>query len=309
MAYKIGSFNLYKLSYISGKDIKKNFEKIAEIIDKEDFDIIALQEVFSESSIKELIRWLGGPNVWEYRWEIPISKTVQSAEGYAFLWKKKSHKIELNDSKENGMPRKNPKILNGYSYNHTRSMIRPPYYASFYTKDGFAELRLINTHIFYGDNSAVSKQIRQEEFKLMANNMYERLSQSPDGSNRAIYTIILGDYNLNLRRQGFIAPHVEDETKISYKGEQEILLTVQDQLTSLKRPKDEDYKEGYNGYSQNYDHCSYGKLRFDGVVITAERISAVEEYYNGDFAGYRREVSDHVPIMINLELNPYRSNK
>ena len=237
MSYKIGSFNLYKLSYISGNEIKKNFEKIAQIIIEEDFDIVALQEVFTSDSVKTLKECLDklGYGKWQYSWEIPISKTKQSAEGYAFLWKSNSNKVKLNDKRENtGMPRKNPKILNGYSYNHSRSMIRPPYYASFYTKDGFSELRLLNAHIYFGDNSAESKKTRQEEFLLMANNMYERLSQSPDGSNRTIYTIILGDYNLNLNRNWTSAPYVDDEVQIFYKGKDEILLTVQDQLTSLK---------------------------------------------------------------------------
>ncbi len=47
MIIKIGSLNMRNWSYSSRKD----FQKIAEIIVSEEFDVIALQEILSEGKI------------------------------------------------------------------------------------------------------------------------------------------------------------------------------------------------------------------------------------------------------------------
>ena len=307
MSYKIGSFNMYKLNFRSDREIKKDFELIARIIRDENFDVVAMQEVFTPHAMEEIVRYLG-PKRWRYSWEAPISRTAQSAEGYAFLWRTGTNGLVLNETNDkNGYARKNPRILNEYScnHNHSKVLIRPPYYASFYTKNCFAEIRIINAHIHFGSNSTIDKERRREEFRLMANNMYERLSQRPDGHNRAIYTIILGDYNLNLRGSCTSGPYMNDAINILYKGREETLLTVQNELTTLKRKEDENFDEDdpNNGYSQNYDHCSYGMNRFSGVNIRALKIDAVKKYTENNFARFKREVSDHVPIVAELELN------
>ena len=266
------------------------------------YEYVSLTEKNLYQEVKKNLngKWRGE---WESRWEQPISWSNKSAEGYAFLWKKNSRKIKLNDTRDNnGSVRKNPKILNGYSYNHSRSMIRPPYYASFFTLDSFAEIRIINTHIIYGDTKTLSIEMRREEFKLMAENIYTRLSQEIEGHNRPIYTFIVGDYNLNLISSGAKGPYVDEEYEISYKGKSEILVTKQNQLTTLKRPKEGEYVEGVEGYSQNYDHCSYGRNRFQGIGVDVKRIDVIEKYYGGDFAKYKKEVSDHVPIVVEFEM-------
>lgn len=49
MGYKIGSFNVRNLGMTSlGKNNARDLQKIAEIIGKEKFDVVALQEVLSE---------------------------------------------------------------------------------------------------------------------------------------------------------------------------------------------------------------------------------------------------------------------
>ena len=47
MSYVIGSFNLLKMDFKSNDETKKNFDRIADIIREEQFDVIALQEVMT----------------------------------------------------------------------------------------------------------------------------------------------------------------------------------------------------------------------------------------------------------------------
>lgn len=45
MEYTIGSFNLCQFNFTSTENMKKNSTRIADIIVKEGFDVVALQEV------------------------------------------------------------------------------------------------------------------------------------------------------------------------------------------------------------------------------------------------------------------------
>ena len=65
--YIIGSFNIRHLNYESDKDVKKDFDKLAKIIEKEKFDVIAIQEALSDSAIKHL-KGILGENTWDARW-------------------------------------------------------------------------------------------------------------------------------------------------------------------------------------------------------------------------------------------------
>lgn len=56
MAYRIGSFNMFKFSFRSDNEIRKDIKLIARIIYEQQFEIIALQEVF----------WRTGKTVWIY---------------------------------------------------------------------------------------------------------------------------------------------------------------------------------------------------------------------------------------------------
>lgn len=49
MSYTIGSINTLKMDYKSNDETHKSFKRIAEIIKREQFDVIALQEVMVES--------------------------------------------------------------------------------------------------------------------------------------------------------------------------------------------------------------------------------------------------------------------
>lgn len=106
MEFKIGSFNLKQFAYHSTKDIAK----IAEIIQGEGMDIVALQEIFGDKFSKDcgakaLIDYLCG---WDYCFDIPKDtrdfskiRNVERREGYSYIWNTK--RFKLSEYRELGL--------------------------------------------------------------------------------------------------------------------------------------------------------------------------------------------------------------
>ena len=105
----------------------------------------------------------------------------------------------------------------------------------------------------------------------------------------------------------------ENGITLSEKYNNREIITVQDQLTTLRSKEGDrgDEKRSTYGFSYNYDHFSYEEKQFEGVKVSVKRIRrAVTAYckpkggdYNTDFEKYYKTVSDHVPIMMELEFN------
>lgn len=94
MGYRIGSFNLRNLGLTAlGQKSERSLKMIAEIIKREKFDVVALQEVLSEGKAfispnyaKRSIMMELGPG-WDFQWanaETSLADTRN--EGYAFVW-------------------------------------------------------------------------------------------------------------------------------------------------------------------------------------------------------------------------------
>ena len=83
MGYIIGSFNLKNFSDNTLE--KRDLSKIAEIITKEKFDVVALQEIFSRKNedrmIENAILYELEPG-WEFQWA--DAENGNRHEGYAF---------------------------------------------------------------------------------------------------------------------------------------------------------------------------------------------------------------------------------
>ena len=103
--------------------------------------------------------------------------------------------------------------------------------------------------------------MRQNEFLVLGNSIYSRISDkcygNREGYGSAItaYTILLGDYNLNLRSANAGSPYVPCEEYIIDTQKQKCLKTVQSGLTTLKKPsKKEDtlVEETNNYYANNH---------------------------------------------------------
>ena len=314
MSYTIGSFNVFKMNYRSDDTIKKNFRRIAEIINAEDFDVVALQEVPSEGALKTILLPALGTIKWECAWAPPKSISSEAAEGYAFIWRKQRLKlIEAGG---------NPEIYNRYRIKgpvEQGALIRPPYVARFtpqgLVNGGNFELRLINTHIIHSKSTRLVDELsdidlRKHELKVLSEEIYRLVSTKRYGNNLPAYTILLGDYNLCLAGPG---PKIDAEIPIT---DTRRLKTVQTEKTSLKRPVSQDESKlgpeeldsdvvdpaSIDYYSRNYDHFSYEVTLADKMNLMVSRVDALADYYGNNLADYRKEISDHVPIKLVLNL-------
>lgn len=247
MKIRIASFNIEKFSrqsvyYTDDSKSRKDIKMIAKIIRENNFDIIALQEVFHPEALKYLLMELSHQNpvdlsvsrmgaytaqiagfksdTWEARWAKPRSRySDMAAEGYAFIWNTK--RIEL--SKNMKGKTFEPRIVN---YGQASKLVRPPLIARFTPKQSYYEIRLINTHIIfsakdknqtwtnqYGETISSYTDLRNFELQTLLKGIYKRFSNmvvdycgiDKYARNLVPYTFLLGDYNLNLQDVNHVA--------------------------------------------------------------------------------------------------------
>ena len=312
MSYIVGSFNLRDFNFSNkstdgaNEKIKRDFNKIAEIILKEKFDVIALQEVNAEVPLKRLVSILNmHKNITrEYSWDfgenMPFQNGSHDPERYGFIWNVK----RLRLLKTRG---RNP----GYYQNAGAvALIRPPYLARFTARGLLGgcnfELRLVNTHIKYGNSIAD----RVVEFNILVQQILPRICDfqqvSDEGEIMPSYTFLLGDYNLELNRSERTIYKIEEVTSTSYTGKLRNYLTTQKEMTSLKIPNNQTSIE--DCYANNYDHFSYevgGSNGLDSkLILVPQRVEALSKYFfegsgpENKLKQYREKVSDHVPIKM-----------
>lgn len=313
MRFRFGSFNMFNMAAYG----EKNYQKIAEIIRQEDFDVVAFQEILSEGKALEFYVMKYLPN-YDFKWvDTTASSTFsfsadQRGEGFAFAWKKNRLQLASSATK-NGTRVYEPRKINEEVRDSSSIFFRQPLYARFVPiYGGFFEFRLINIHLYFGNNNTPDIVKRKAEYNYLVNRIYPTIStERRYGNNREAYTIIMGDYNLNLcgprnglENKAVRYPYIEEPEVLI--GNQ-IIRTVQDELTTLKSSvQGEALQEGSTkGYSQNYDHFTFDicVLEEEGIKYKARRIDAVKQYYNEDFVSYRHEISDHVPIVLELAIN------
>lgn len=275
----------------------KNLEQLANIIIGEQFDIVALQEVLAEGKGIKRLLWYLGPS-WQMKFCDAKSISADSrGEGYAFIWN--SRKIQLVKAPNN------PQTYDRYMGN----LVRQPCYARFTpnnTVNGcFCEFRIICVHLYYGSSTGAKDIIkRQKEFEIVAKEIYPRIADKRYGNNMPAYTILLGDYNLNLPGINK-RPWLQNVFEITDAGRIKQIVTVQEQKTSLKRNVDneaQDNNDNDYGYANNFDHFTFDSNRFEGIGNNYQRIDAVKKYYKNDFETYKQEISDHIPILMDIEL-------
>lgn len=336
MSYKIGSFNLRNLGLTAmGADNARSLRTIARIINDEGFDIVALQEVLSEGKAfiseeyakKSILMELGTD--WDFSWADAGAENDPRHEGFAFVWRKSRLRLSSTEvSTRYGISERTfqPRMC---KVNH-EYMSRRPYYGRFTTIGPNIELRLICVHTYYGNSdNALDRNIRQHELDVLMKDIYPQISDRRYGIPLVAYTVLLGDYNAELwtaesriwqeplkASRGGKRPAVmkADDNGIVYSERYNgrAIKTVQDQLTTLKSKQDELGQEGFetSGYSFNYDHFSYEEAKFEGVTVRVRRITdAVTDYcapsngdYNSDFEKYYKTVSDHIPIMMEIDV-------
>lgn len=304
MGYSIGSFNLHNLGILAlSNNNPRDLSKIAAIIKNENFDVVALQEIRSEGKAftlekqnfkKNILQELGSD--WSFIYADTESFDNRN-ECYAFLWNNK--RLMISKKNEDGS--------GGDSYTDLcrikkDKLRRHPYYIRLSPVNGpFIEIRLICIHTSFTDRNML-----KEELNILLREIYPSIEDRRYGNNRPAYTVLLGDYNACLWRPDHnmddnpLFLNCDDyEHHIVYVGDKEI-KTIQDRRTTLKRQKSDD--EFQRGYSHDYDHFSYDVKQFDGVKISTKAIDAVRKYCNDDFEAYYKSVSDHIPVVMNIEL-------
>jgi len=304
MIYKIGSFNVRNLNYPVSKEGIRSFDTIAAIIKNEEFDVVALQEVLSYKVWEQLKLFLG--DNWQFAWERPTqyfgeSKADPRGEGYAYIWNSK--KLDLVEVNVDGVLRRaHPQIWKKYRANGTR-LIREPYYARFTPRGKvagcFCEIRLINTHIVYGDSNKLGEAMRYGEFLKIVGNVYENIANQRYGDRMPAYVIVLGDYNLPLSklRQGDVFVTIGDSTS---DRKQERVVTEQGDLTTVNHIKQEDGTYT-SAFVNNFDHFSFLEKYQSMMRVQISRVDVTQ--YCHDLVQYWESVSDHVPIKMSINLN------
>ena len=312
MEYKIGSFNMCRF----GKNAKKDFAKVAEIITNERLDVVAMQEIFSEGQgVKKLLSEC--INYELYNWDFCFGSPKESAdyekirdmiekqtrgEGYVYLWKRS--KFKLLEYKALGKERVfDPRIVSKNDAGVDCSgLARAPYYIRLQPKyGGFYELRLINIHIFYGNTSRSSIEKRTIEYEILTKDIYPHISTRAYGQNRTPYTIAMGDYNLNLWAPGintlYKNCYIPSVYSYAENGKSISIYTVQEQLSTLLK-KD----NGNTGYANNFDHFTYSPELSQFVSVSYETVDAVNKYCNGDYEYYLNNISDHLPVVMTVNI-------
>lgn len=312
MSYRIGSFNLRNLSFATRdktnpdlQSTKRDYSTIGRIISN-NFDIVALQEVQTENVLQLIFK---STTKWSYRWSQSFSKSDDSKEGYAFAWNKE--KLQLVSE---------PVIWKQYKVDPLlghRGLLRQPYYGRFTpvgTISGgpFFEIRILNTHIRFDPKASTEAQIgkieaRRREFKVLVDSILNKLDVKRYGDNKPAYTFLMGDYNLELKRPDRNGPFIDDFVVVMDQNHQKKYITTQDQLTTLSRKVEKvgnNNITSYGDFSHNYDHFTYDEcaMQRSGIKLKIQTIDTVTRYRNGDFERHFLEISDHIPIVLTLNL-------
>lgn len=335
--YRIGSFNLHNIG-IGAFTNDRDLEKIASIILDEQLDVVALQEVLTEGKIftkddlpssitkSNIISYLGGPEQWGVEWAFSGDESIRH-EGYAFLWNKKRLRLSTAQVTKNGTTFERvytPRMIQA----NCNDMKRQPYFARF-TPQGLPggssfEIRLLCVHTFFGDDNSDDRAVRQKEINTLLTEIYPQVADWNFQNALPKYTVLLGDYNAELvtdsnrqavlernayRRQERIkipAVITTDRNGDVYSERYGVTVkTVQDQLTTLKKKDDSETGEySDRGYASNYDHFSYDENAIGHVIKNRpRRVDAVRKYCGDNFEEYFKTISDHIPIVMELQIN------
>lgn len=331
MSYKIGSFNVHNMGQ-NASDIK--IRKIAEIIRSYDFDIVALQEVFcskqgvitkynSSYPVSSLLWQLGKDNTggdWQAYFAAP-PQARDAKEGYVFLWNSRIRlpRSVLSDGTERIFY---PRIYNQYKLDKSNKqikLIRNPLYARFIPNhQEMMEFRIINTHIRFSGNPGIDSDntdyvglsditMRRNECDVLSKTIYPKIedkiySNQEEGKLGSFYTIMIGDYNLNLKRKWTNSPYISLNDGDSFtipdrNGTVKNMKVYQETLSTIKRitPENEKDFENDQKYSNNYDHVTLNEERFlKGGYFKINAIKVVTK----NFSDYRKNISDHIPICM-----------
>ena len=325
---RIASFNAKNLSLATVDETSKkprDLDEMARILRECKSDIIVLQEVLNRKIIEgfsfgknySTLTYMIGPS-WRGKW-VDLQTTSKNYryigdnrnEGYAFLWNTQRVELKKVDGKEI-LPKK-------YSHNDSNKLLRAPGYGRFILRNRIrpVEIRVITAHIAFGNPKTkegfsapeiTQIQNRKREFDILSSRIYKNINdicKDPDERN-AIYTIIMGDYNLSLNQIGIDVRNNQTITCYDRFGNRcygiydydnvfgiNVMKTVQSEPTTIN--------QDCTGYANNYDHCTYNNdLEKQGKIGRCYRKPVINDMDQEEIRKYRDTVSDHVPIVVEL---------
>lgn len=290
MSIKIMSFNMRDFSSRGDRDL----QTIAKIITDQKYNIVAMQEVLDEKVIIDLVsilNHLGGK--WRSSADKPLQTNKRKEEHYAFLWNETKVTLARKEEIINGnrvSTEVAPRIIDDYREPDATALARDPLFGRFWPKgDDYSEIRLINVHIKSPQYYIAD---RNREFIILSNKIYHKYCCNEPGT-RSIYTIMLGDYNLNLNRQWVTGHNLWNEVyEINDNGKIQIIKTVQDKKTTFGKDSVD--------FANNFDHFSYDE-KLDDVVYKVAVNDTVKNYMNGSFEDHFNKISNHIPIEITID--------
>ena len=334
MPYRIGSFNILR-PLTKGKTA----ERVAAIIKDNRLDVVALQEVSSQDGLGKLLNILGR-SVWSYSHASDYATAstdhrIRASKEYAFVWRRDKvllvrephicNEIEkrvdyawqnhLNLQLQRVSNMHDPEELDeeddrqtpgsvSLSFSERKKRVvealkadlcRPPMVACFRPAGFWGglrwELRMINVHI-----RCVGRiGLREKEYRLIAGKIHTALNTRRFGNFRSVYTIVAGDYNLSLSQieNAVKCPEFERDC------EKHNMIAVQNALTTLKQYDESQTPplQGEEIYNKNVDHFTYDKKRVEQILSDAVRVDC-----SPSFKIHRTEISDHVPIYVEMNL-------
>lgn len=368
MGYRIASFNMYKFHENTSKEVALvakaiNDSQIDILVIQEIFSRGALDKLIGFLGPNE---WEGrwdtpqskSPSAAEgyaFAWRKSKIGLTKKSDGRVIeptiLNQYKLHKEEFRNLLE-----KYNKISEGEKLPNQEKLVRNPYYARFSPADlpggTYFEFRIINSHIMwsmtreenendYREEDSVSLSdvlMRKNEYNMLTYGVYPKVSnkdvdylmEQNDVKYMPAYTILMGDYNLNLDSY----PKIDEPERVLHgygirhyeynpSGDM-ILKTFQDKRTTLKSkeklqydPEDKEQqinlmlKSDYAFYANNFDHFTYDTVAFSGLdVVELNRLDIVEKIFVSEdtedpfkpYRLYREKISDHLPIVIEIEI-------
>ena len=146
-----------------------------------------------------------------------------------------------------------------------------------------------------------SIRLRRNEVETLITQICDKKGVERTGSNRPSYTILLGDYNLNLKASDNPNPYLQEYYDIVDGPLVKRYRTVQNQKTTLKQ--NAEAGSDIDKYANNYDHFTFNETRLVnqlGIELVANRIDTLNGYCDGDVFKHRVEISDHVPSLLEM---------
>lgn len=81
------------------------------------------------------------------------------------------------------------------------------------------------------------------------------------------------------------------------------ILTIQDGLTTLRKPSSVSNDDwSVSKYANNFDHFTYSPQLSNFINVSYEVVDAVNKYYDGNHQEYFENISDHLPITMDVEI-------